>query len=188
VVIADFEYAPQVIHVPVGTTIRWLNSGVAPHTVTARDGSFDSGFLSTNDAYTRTFTAAGTIDYLCAIHPAMVGTIVVGGGTSGGTSAVPSQEPGSASPSASPSAGFTGPGIVAGGASGTGSGAGAGTVAAPGAGKGGGEPPILALELPPGPLGTESLLRLGLVALLALGAIAVFLGLISGLFRRTKAA
>ena len=195
VVITDFDYAPQVIHVPVGTTIRWLNRGVAPHTVTAKDRSFDSGFLSTNDAYTRTFTAAGTIDYLCAIHPAMVGTVVVGGSGGGGTAAGPSAEPGSASPSAAPSSGVTAPGVVAGGVAGggaQGAGSGSGPTAGEGAGAGGGqggrEAAIIAVDVPLGPVSTESLLRLGLVALLALGAIAVFVWIISGLFRRTAAA
>jgi plastocyanin len=76
--------------------VRWVNGGVAPHTATARDGSFDSGFLSTGDGFSRTFNAPGTIEYFCTIHPAMTGTVIVTG--AGGR-----QPPGSAAPSASPS-------------------------------------------------------------------------------------
>ena len=94
--IADFSFTPATLSVPVGSRVRWVNGGVAPHTATARDGSFDSGFLSTGDGFSRTFNAPGTIEYFCTIHPAMTGTVIVTG--AGGR-----QRPGSAAPSASPS-------------------------------------------------------------------------------------
>jgi plastocyanin len=84
VTIVDFNFAPGLLEVPVGTTVSWDNAGVAPHTVTADNGSFDSGIMSTGDTYNRTFNQAGTFAYLCTLHPEMVGTIVVGGGGGGG--------------------------------------------------------------------------------------------------------
>lgn len=77
IAIVDLAFEPPVLAVPVGTTVRWVNQGVAIHTATAFDGSFDSGFLATGDAFERRFDAAGTFEYLCALHPAMVGSIVV---------------------------------------------------------------------------------------------------------------
>jgi plastocyanin len=174
VAMLDFDFAPQVISVPIGTTVRWVNQGVAPHTATAKDGSFDSGFLSTGDSYTRTFAEAGTFDYLCAIHPAMVGTVVVGdaagGGTSGtGASAAPGASgPGSPGPSAAAS---DPPGAVSGGVAGGGA----------GPDQGG---PVTSADVPPGPLSTESILRLGLVVLLSVGAVSLFAVLLGGSFRR----
>jgi len=178
VAILDFDYAPQVLHVAVGTTIRWLNQGVAPHTVTARDRSFDSGFLSTNDAYTRTFDTAGTIDYLCAIHPAMVGTVVVGDAAVGGASAGPGAGS-SAAPAPSGVGSSAAPGSVQGGVTGGGAGGGG---SGGGESKGGGS--VAVAEVPAGPLSTESILRMGLVVLLSAAAISVFVLLLGSSFRK----
>lgn len=84
--VVDFAFLPSQLRVPVGSTVKWVNAGVAPHTVTALDGSFDSGFLSTNESWERTFDAPGAFEYLCGLHPSMVGTIVVGNGAGGGSS------------------------------------------------------------------------------------------------------
>jgi plastocyanin len=45
--------------------------------VTADDGSFGSGTLAQDAAFTRAFPIAGTFAYHCAIHPSMTGTVVV---------------------------------------------------------------------------------------------------------------
>ena len=37
---ADFSFASTSVEVTAGTTVTWTNSGVAPHTATASDGSF----------------------------------------------------------------------------------------------------------------------------------------------------
>jgi plastocyanin len=73
----DNAYAPAAIEVRVGDSITWVNRGQLPHTVTARDGSFDSGFLMTNESWTMRFDQVGTVEYFCIIHPEMVGTISV---------------------------------------------------------------------------------------------------------------
>jgi plastocyanin len=86
--VLDFSFAPGTIEVATGTTVRWVNSGIAPHTVTDRGGSFDSGFLNTGEEFALTFDSAGTFEYFCTLHPNMVGTLVVGEG--GGPSSPPS--------------------------------------------------------------------------------------------------
>ncbi len=93
--IADFSFTPSQLQVPVGTTVHWVNGGVAPHTVTARDGTFDSGFLSTGDAYARTFATPGTFAFFCTIHPSMTGTVTVTGsdGSPAPVAASPSPPP-----------------------------------------------------------------------------------------------
>lgn len=75
--IDNFLYSPDPITVIVGTTITWTNDQGFDHTVTADDGSFDSGDLATGDTFEHTFDAAGTFAYLCSIHPNMAGTIIV---------------------------------------------------------------------------------------------------------------
>ena len=75
--IVDFAFEPAAVEVPVGATVSWSNSGGAPHTATANDGSFDSGTLQPGAGFSQTFSAAGSFPYACLIHPQMTGTITV---------------------------------------------------------------------------------------------------------------
>jgi plastocyanin len=77
VTIQGFAFEPDTVEVSAGTTVTWTNGDTTQHTVTAGDGSFDSGVLPPGAAFSRTFDAAGTFAYACAIHPGMTGTIVV---------------------------------------------------------------------------------------------------------------
>ena len=76
--IAGFAFKPATIRVKVGTAVRWTNRDEAPHTVTASSGSFTSKQLGKGGVYSRRFASAGTFAYLCALHPAMKGRVVVG--------------------------------------------------------------------------------------------------------------
>jgi plastocyanin len=76
VTIADFAFMPQEVAVSVGTTVTWTNEDWAPHTVTAGDGSFDSGRLDQGASFEHTFNEAGTNAYFCTFHPGMTGTII----------------------------------------------------------------------------------------------------------------
>ncbi|MEE8331286.1 MAG: plastocyanin/azurin family copper-binding protein [Acidimicrobiia bacterium] len=97
----DFGFAPANRTVDVGDTVSWANTGVAPHTVTADDRSFDSGFMFSGDPFSRRFDAPGAFAYFCSIHPEMVGTITVVGEATG--AAPPPEQPaaGSTTPAAS---------------------------------------------------------------------------------------
>ncbi len=77
VTIKDFAFSPATLTVAVGDTVTWTNEDSATHTVTADDGSFDSGDLAQGDTFTQTFDTAGTYAYHCAMHPSMVAEIVV---------------------------------------------------------------------------------------------------------------
>ena len=83
VAIRDFFFDPALLSVAPGTTVVWVNRGAHPHTVTAFDGSFDSGVLMPGDAFAVTFGGSGTVRYFCEIHPSMTGGVSVGDG--GGT-------------------------------------------------------------------------------------------------------
>jgi plastocyanin len=82
-------YDPATVEVPIGTSVRWTNdeTGIlAPnHTVTADDGSFDSGPIQPGGSYHVRFNRAGTFAYHCEIHPTMHGTVIVDGRTSSPT-------------------------------------------------------------------------------------------------------
>lgn len=75
--IAQFAFDPASVSVAVGTTVTWTNIDTVPHTVTATDGSFNSGNLNPGDSFSFTFDGAGTFDYICNYHPNMTGTIIV---------------------------------------------------------------------------------------------------------------
>jgi len=93
VAIGDNFFDPLDVAVEPGSTITWTNNGDEPHTVTADDGSFDSGRLNPGDSYTVAFGGQGTVRYHCEIHPEeMRGSVTVGGG---GTT--PAEQPASES-------------------------------------------------------------------------------------------
>lgn len=77
VVIDGFAYKPATLNIPVGTTVVWYNKDSAPHTVTARDKSFDSGSLQRNNTFSYTFEQSGIFAYYCTTHPSIVGKVVV---------------------------------------------------------------------------------------------------------------
>ena len=77
IAIDRFAYTPREITVAPGTTIVWTNRDQTPHMVMARDGSFSSQAMDTDDAYRRTFTTPGDFSYLCTMHPFMTGVVHV---------------------------------------------------------------------------------------------------------------
>ena len=77
VVMEGFAFKPAQLNIPVGTTVLWYNNDSVPHTVTARDNSFESGSLSHGDSFNYTFEQSGTFEYHCQFHPSMLGKIVV---------------------------------------------------------------------------------------------------------------
>ena len=74
-----FQFQPGALAVRPGTRVTWTNEDGVPHRVKANDDSFESEDLAQGDTFEHTFDAAGTFDYICAIHPDMTGTITVTG-------------------------------------------------------------------------------------------------------------
>ena len=75
--IAGFKFSPATLTISNGATVTWKNNDSAPHTVTADDNSFTSATLNQGDTYTHKFTAAGTVNYHCSVHPMMTASVVV---------------------------------------------------------------------------------------------------------------
>ena len=73
--------------IEVGSTIRWIQSSAAPHTVTSGttddyysypDGKWDSGTLKNGESFSVGFDEVGVLRYFCNIHPgSMTGVITV---------------------------------------------------------------------------------------------------------------
>ena len=75
VVVDDMSYAPETLTVPVGTTVTWefQDAGIG-HDVVGDD--FQSEIM-TEGTFSHTFDEPGTYEYLCSLHPTMVGKIEV---------------------------------------------------------------------------------------------------------------
>jgi plastocyanin len=78
--IAQLAFSPASVTVPVGGTVTWTNSDAVDHTVTSMGrGPLGSATMNAGGTYSYTFTTAGTYMYYCAVHPDMMGTVVVSG-------------------------------------------------------------------------------------------------------------
>ena len=66
--IVDNDYQPGSVTIKAGDTITWTQSGDEPHTVTADDGSFDSGEMEKGETFSMRFDSPGTYSYHCTIH------------------------------------------------------------------------------------------------------------------------
>jgi len=90
----SLNFSPDTVRVQVGETVRWENSSIIVHTVTAdpeeatKDQSvqlpekaspFDSGPLDPDATFEHTFTVPGTYRYFCVPHEGtkMYGTVIV---------------------------------------------------------------------------------------------------------------
>jgi plastocyanin len=88
------EFDPDTVRVQVGETVRWTNSSIIVHTVTAdpdeatKDESvrlpeaaapFDSGDMDPKATFQHTFEVPGTYRYFCIPHEGtkMYGTVIV---------------------------------------------------------------------------------------------------------------
>ncbi len=75
--IDNFSFNAAVLTVTAGTPVTWINHDDVPHKVVSTDKTFASPVLDTDGRFTYTFTAPGTYEYFCSIHPMMKGKVVV---------------------------------------------------------------------------------------------------------------
>jgi plastocyanin len=96
------RFDPSELEVAAGTTLLVANVGGKPHTLTADDGSFDTGVVEPGAQGGRfagrnasvTLNQAGTFKFHCEVHPAaMKGTVTVTGQAAGGGPAQASAGP-----------------------------------------------------------------------------------------------
>jgi plastocyanin len=78
IAIQGFMFKPSPAGAKVGDTITVTNGDGTNHSLTADDGSFDTGKFS-GGSKTITLTKAGTFTYHCQVHNYMTGTIQVSG-------------------------------------------------------------------------------------------------------------
>jgi len=70
-------FAPNRLEIAAGTTVRWTNNDQLVHTISADDGSWDSGPVEPGRSWSHTFTQAGEFAFHCTPHPFMKAVVVV---------------------------------------------------------------------------------------------------------------
>lgn len=70
-------FNPADLNVAAGTTVTWMNTDAVAHTSTSDAPAWNSGIVAPGGQFSFAFPTAGTFSYHCAIHPGMVGTVVV---------------------------------------------------------------------------------------------------------------
>ena len=77
VLVQDVAFTPSEVSVAAGGEVTWtVSDGGLKHTISADDGSFDAGEISTGD-FKHVFPTAGRFPYHCNIHTRMKATVVV---------------------------------------------------------------------------------------------------------------
>ena len=78
VIVGGMAFNPPEVHSRPGAPVLWIfQDGNTPHTVTADNGSFDSG-SKVNDEWRLRFDQPGTYSYHCTVHPEMKGRVIIG--------------------------------------------------------------------------------------------------------------
>jgi len=76
----NIAFSPTSTTVKVGQKVTWTNDDQTDHNITAQSGaSFKSKDFGNGGTFTFTPDKAGTIKYVCTIHPGMDGTLTVTG-------------------------------------------------------------------------------------------------------------
>ncbi len=78
---AGFSPSAITLIIGVNNTVTWKNMDTSPHTVTAKDGAFDSGNLAPGQTFMYTFTTAGTYEIKCSYHSWMHEMVTVKAGS-----------------------------------------------------------------------------------------------------------
>ncbi len=80
VTMKGMRFQPSELAVHPGETVEFKNEDIFAHTVTADDGSFDSGLIQPGSSWKMTVQRAGTLAYHCKPHPNMKAVLVASSG------------------------------------------------------------------------------------------------------------
>jgi plastocyanin len=127
VAISDTGYTPVSLTIGQGDVVTWTNAGSKQHSVTADDGSFDSGPIDPGARFANLFDTAGTFGYHDSEDASIKGTVVVnapaptasGAGTPEPTPPAGTLPPDFRSPSIGPETSVAGPTVSPGPGSGS---------------------------------------------------------------------
>ena len=76
----NIAFDPKAVTVKVGQKVTWTNDDSVDHNVTSQSGeTIKSQNFGKGATFSFTPTKAGTINYVCTIHPGMTATLTVTG-------------------------------------------------------------------------------------------------------------
>lgn len=73
----ELAYTAPHVEVAAGTTVTWTNAEDNEHDVLFIDGTPGSPLLAQGERWSTTFTQPGSYQYVCSLHPFMVGKVTV---------------------------------------------------------------------------------------------------------------
>jgi plastocyanin len=74
----NIQFSPKDVTVKVGQTVKWVNQDTVQHDVKANSGAtFKSDLFGNGKSYEWKADKAGTVKYVCTVHPGMDGTLTV---------------------------------------------------------------------------------------------------------------
>jgi plastocyanin len=78
VAMKNIQFDPKTVTIKVGDTVEWVNEDSVNHDAVAKEGDVPkSELFGKGETYSAKFDTAGTIEYVCTVHPGMEGTITV---------------------------------------------------------------------------------------------------------------
>jgi plastocyanin len=77
--ITNAGFTPAEANTVGGNDVVWVNDDQRVHTVTANDGSFDSGDIAPGASFAQKFTVIGNFAYRCSHHDQEKGVVNVKG-------------------------------------------------------------------------------------------------------------
>jgi plastocyanin len=78
VAMKNIQFDPKTVTIKVGDTVEWVNEDSVNHDAVAKEGDVPkSELFGKGGTYSVKFDTAGTIEYVCTVHPGMEGTITV---------------------------------------------------------------------------------------------------------------
>jgi plastocyanin len=73
----NIQFAPEKARAKVGQKVCWINEDDVQHDAAADGGQFKSPLFGKGETFTTTVKKAGSISYVCTVHPGMTGTLDV---------------------------------------------------------------------------------------------------------------
>jgi plastocyanin/uncharacterized membrane protein len=80
IIMKGVKFQPAELTVKPGETIEFKNEDIFAHTVTAEDGSFDSGLIQPGSSWKMTMPNVASLAFHCSPHPNMKGRLVAAAG------------------------------------------------------------------------------------------------------------
>jgi plastocyanin len=75
----DIQFQPKDATVKVGDTVCWTNDDTVQHDAVADNGDFRSALFGKGQTFSWKAAKAGTVAYVCTVHPNMTAQLVVKG-------------------------------------------------------------------------------------------------------------